>query len=78
MNVLYCLVESRNDIDGLWETIAGLICVDLKEAQTLIDRYLENQFDICEYRVRKCTKIEYDSTPCLVRMISPNMQKVEQ
>lgn len=77
MNVLYCLVESRNEIDGLWETVAGLICFDIEEAQTLIDRFLENHFDINEYRIRSCTKIEYDGTPCLIRLRSPSIQERE-
>lgn len=75
MNVLYCLVESRNDIDGLWETVAGLICVDISEAQALLDAYTGKNFDINEYKTRGCTKIEFDSALCPLIMISPRMMK---
>lgn len=75
MNVLYCLVESRNDIDRLWEIVAGLVCVDISEAQTLLDAYVGRNFDINEYRTRECTKIEFDSALCSIIMISPRMMK---
>jgi hypothetical protein len=78
MSVMYCMVERRNDIDCIWETVAGLICIDTDEAQILIDRYLENQFDICEYRQRMCTKVEYEGTPCPMRLISPGVTGDEE
>lgn len=75
MNVLYCIVESRNNIDGLWEIVVGLICVDISEAQTLLDAYTGRNFDINEYRTRECTHLEFDNALCPLIMISPRMMK---
>jgi len=69
------MIESRNEIDCFWETIAGLICIDVSEAQSLVDAYQKDRFDINDYRVRECTKIEYVNTPCPIRMASPRIMK---
>jgi hypothetical protein len=72
MSPVYCLIETRDKIENVWEITVKVVCSDMQEVYDLIATYRKDCFDIREYRPRKCTLEEFNKHTGILILYAPS------
>lgn len=74
MSPVYCLIETGDKIENVWEVTIKIICSNMQEVYDLIASYREDCFDIREYRPRKCTFEEFNQHTGILTLYAPRIK----
>jgi len=75
MTLVFSFVERRDNISKEWERIAGLVASTFEEANEFIVDYQKEVFDISEYRVRECSRQEFQSESLMMVFTAPSLRE---